>query len=305
MRAYDLEMLPRSAERGAADNHGWCFGLPPGITPEQWPLDCNSGYPLMHAFTLLLPEDYRVHGPDIVALSFFATAPDHVFGDPEELPGLRRAVEAESPEPPADPDFLPFWQAGRAAHPRLHRMQDASGYDYALILLTREEFDGPACEPPRLAENYWLTHRSVPFWSQIGSAAAFFGPPEGYPEAMVVGTDKYVMFGGIPARDVSYHRALRWTPRLADPNAGVPPRNGRPGEQTDYRLPYDWETHEVPEWVEDHKPDHIGGTIRNFLGVSEFSPFYIEFEEYMGGFDFECGSARLDFRDMKFEWDST
>ena len=29
----------------------------------------------------------------------------------------------------------------------------------------------------------------------------------------------------------------------------------------------------------------------------EFSPFYVEFEEYFGG-----GNAQLDFRDMKFDW---
>ena len=61
--AYDIEMLTRSADGGAGSHHGWCFGLPPGISPQQWPLDPRSGYPLMHGFTLLLPDDYRVHGP--------------------------------------------------------------------------------------------------------------------------------------------------------------------------------------------------------------------------------------------------
>jgi hypothetical protein len=77
MRAYDIEMLKHPADRGGADCHGWVFGLPPGIAPAQWPLDPNNGFPLMHGFTLRLPQDYRVHGPDIVALSFLATAPDH------------------------------------------------------------------------------------------------------------------------------------------------------------------------------------------------------------------------------------
>lgn len=66
MKAYDLEILPRPAER-KPDCHGWVFGLPPGITSEQWPLDPNNGSPLMHGFTLLLPDDYRVHGSEIVA----------------------------------------------------------------------------------------------------------------------------------------------------------------------------------------------------------------------------------------------
>ena len=57
MKAYDIEIVNDAAHAGEA-NHGWCFGLPPGIRPEQWPLDPDTGYPLMHGFTLLLPEDF-------------------------------------------------------------------------------------------------------------------------------------------------------------------------------------------------------------------------------------------------------
>lgn len=71
-RAYDLQMLDRPADR--ARDHGWVYWLP-GITSEQWPRDPVSGYPLMHGFTLLLPEDYRVHGADIVVRSFFPPRP--------------------------------------------------------------------------------------------------------------------------------------------------------------------------------------------------------------------------------------
>ena len=38
MNAYDIEIVNDAAHAGEA-NHGWCFGLPPGIRPEQWPLD--------------------------------------------------------------------------------------------------------------------------------------------------------------------------------------------------------------------------------------------------------------------------
>src|SRR5262245_19141467 len=71
--AYDMEMLPARADRRSASNHGWCFGLPPGIASAAWPLDRRTGHPMPHAFTLLLPEDYRVHGPEQVAVSFFGT----------------------------------------------------------------------------------------------------------------------------------------------------------------------------------------------------------------------------------------
>ena len=48
-RAYDLQMLDRPADRER--DHGWVYGLPPGISSEQWPLDPVTGFPLMHGFT--------------------------------------------------------------------------------------------------------------------------------------------------------------------------------------------------------------------------------------------------------------
>jgi hypothetical protein len=98
IRAYDLDMLHREVHRMAPDNHGWVFGLPPGITPVQWPLDPISGYPLMHGFTVKLPDDYRVHGPEIVALSFFATAADQNDGGARKREDLYAAVtDGEAP----------------------------------------------------------------------------------------------------------------------------------------------------------------------------------------------------------------
>jgi hypothetical protein len=128
IRAYDLEMLHREVDRTAPDNHGWVFGLPPGITPEQWPLDPISGYPLMHGFTIKLPADYRVHGPEIVALSFFATASDQNDGGARARKALHAAVIGAEERPPADPHLRAFWQHARARHPRLHRMTDILDY---------------------------------------------------------------------------------------------------------------------------------------------------------------------------------
>jgi hypothetical protein len=151
MKAYDVEIVPRPVDRTRDD--GWCFGLPPGISPERWPLDTTNGYPLMHGFTIRLPEDYRLHGPDLVALSFFATAPDHNDGGPTINAEIEALIGAANPEPPSDPDLRPFWEAERRRHPRLHRMTDILGCCYAAILLTEEEFDGPLCEPPRWRGN--------------------------------------------------------------------------------------------------------------------------------------------------------
>lgn len=55
-------------------------------------------------------------------------------------------------------------------------------------------------------------------------------------------------------------------------------------------------------WLKQLKPNHIGGTMRPAQAAPNFSPYYIEFEEYFGGYNFGSGNAQLDFRDMKFDW---
>lgn len=164
MSAYDLQILPRLARRGNGGDHGWCFGRPPGIAVHEWPLDPVAGWPLKHGFTLLLPDEHRVHGPDLVALAFFAPAPEHAARPPRPDPALVAAVLGESRRPPGDPHLLPFWTAGRRAHPRLARLRDDRGLAYAAILLTRAEFDGPFCPPPDLPASPYLAHTPRPRW---------------------------------------------------------------------------------------------------------------------------------------------
>ena len=293
-------MLKRSAHRGLADFQGLFFGLPPGITPEQWPLDPNNGYPLMHGFTLLLPEDYRVHGPEIVALSFFATAPDHNHGMPFEIAGSRAKVEA------------------MRTHPRLYRSRDILECDHAAILLTQAEFDGALCRPPAPLNG---TSRGAPDWLTMGSAASY---RQNSPVMEGDLRDKYFIeqYGEIPPRDLAYNRAIRWTPRKNDPNAGIAPREEWASDVNGYQSPtYDVEG-EVPftenpdgshtfnrnssrqhEWAKDHKWDHIGGTMRPTQEICEFSPYYIEFSDDFGGYNFgSAGHGQLDLRSMKFDW---
>ena len=33
-----------------------------------------------------------------------------------------------------------------------------------------------------------------------------------------------------------------------------------------------------------------------------FSPFYVEFEEYLGGYNFGGGNCQLDFLEMQLDW---
>ncbi len=165
MHAYDLTLLPHPIRENMPRQQGWCFGLPPGITPEQWPLDPNNGFPLNHGFTLLLPEDYRIYGPEIVALSFFAVAPEHNDGGTPCIEELLDVFENfESGIPPEDPDLYVFWLAEKQRHPRLFRMEDILGCSYAVILLTQQEFNGPFCEPPELIPNHYRNQQDTPEW---------------------------------------------------------------------------------------------------------------------------------------------
>ncbi|MDQ8731064.1 hypothetical protein [Bradyrhizobium sp. LHD-71] len=282
MNAYDMEMLHRRAEKGP-DCQGWVFGLPPGITPQQWPLDPNNGYPLMHGFTVLLPEDYRAHGPEIVALSFFGTAPDHNDGAPFEIAGLREQVLA-----------LPV-------HPRLHRFQDMLDCEYALILLTQTEFDGPACLPPKPL----IETPRPPDWMTMGAAASCVQESS---HSVLTPEGSYIVrdLGEIPPPDLGYTRAIRWTPRRSDPNAGVPPRwkslDGDQGYVSCWHRPEQGGNYSLHDWARDHELSHIGGTMQSEDTSLMFSPYYIEFADHFGGFNFGGRSGQLDFRDMQFDW---
>ncbi len=308
MQAYDLALLTRSAERADPDCHGWCFGLPPGIAPTQWPLDPANGYPLQHGFTLLLPEDYRCHGPDVVAIAFFASANDHNDGGPIVM-APEIAVAMGGAHAPADPGLVPFWQAERAAHPRLHRMEDILGIAYAAILLTQPEFAGPLCLPPRLTANPFRDRLAPPAWMTVGSGAAYWAStysPGGLPK------EEYGVFrtlGGEPDEELAWNRALRWTPRACDPNAGKVPFDKHLHAPTDYVQRYasvvgedGKEAHREHAWAADHAANHIGGTMCPCQWVPRFSPYYVEFEEELGGYNFGGGNAQLDLQTLAFEW---
>ncbi|WP_010545172.1 hypothetical protein [Sphingomonas elodea] len=295
MQAYDIDI--GSWRTGDPDRreHGWCYGLPPGIAPEQWPLDPVTGHPLVHGFTLLLPEDYRVHGPDVVALAFFATPADANDGGAlawnEAVSAL---IDAPGVVPPEDPALTSWWERASSAHPRLHRMRDILDYAYAAVLLTQAEYDGPLCRPPVPVLPPEQHDATPPDWLAIGSAATheqFVGR-----SAFEDSSDPW-----------SIHRALRLLPRAQDPNAGIAPKETWDNVDADngYRSPYitaeDGSWKEQP-WLKDHAYNHLGGTMRPCQAMPDFSPFYIEFEEGLGGYNFGGGNAQLDIRDLRFDW---
>lgn len=313
--AYDMHMLHREATEDSRGD-GWAFGLPPGISPVEWPLDPNTGWPLMHGFTLRLPPEYRCHGNDIVAISFFAASPDMN----EELvhnPAIGAAMTAATP--PDDPALRPFWAAEQDRHLRLHRMTDILDASYALILLTEAEFNGPLCRPP-VIDSPALDPKIAPDWMTIGSAASFTAvtvhPDAGGPNPPLgLAVEDYGVIkslGGVPEARPDFNRALQLTPRAEDPNAGKAPQETWDDGPADngYQNFFYWEdgkigaeNYRIHDWAKDHEENHLGGTMRPIQGTPEgFGPFYVGFTEDMGGYNFGGGTAQLDFQNVRFDW---
>ncbi|WP_212590934.1 hypothetical protein [Bordetella genomosp. 5] len=311
MQAYDLVIEHRSVPADGPRGHGWCFGLPPGITPAQWPLDPTNGYPLSHGFTLLLPPEYRVRGADLVALSFFGIAPDHNDGGPAEVAEVKAFYDSwrDGMDVPADPELLPFWRAQQSAHPHLHRMRDLLGCPYAVIFHTQASFEGEFCEPPALEPNRYRDRLRAPAWMNVGSAAAFWGYDHALSPPIDQGFYREII-GEDPGRTPGYNRAIAWSPRRTDPNAGLAPLEDPPAGEGQYQREFYWEGGQVARehyrehaWARDLKPNHIGGTMRPAQAIPDgISPYYIEFEETFGGYNFGTGNAWLDLQHLTFDW---
>jgi len=305
-RAYNLHLLHEEGRPGP-DSHGWCFGLPPGVSPQAWPLDPQTGYPLVHAFTLRLPEDYRCHGPDIAGVTLFACCAEHSDGGTAPDEAILKAMTDEAP--PRDVRYRVFWDAARASHPRLYRMEDILGDSFAAILLTEAELNGPLCAAPETSAAQTLSYHKKPRWLAQGSGRDFFDSHVG---ASSVKENHWVYkaLGGTPEARLDWSRALRWTPRAADPNAGQAPQDPFTADKTsNYQQPYYYEdgvikaeNYRKHAWTADHASDHIGGTMQPVQATPRFSPFYVEFEEYLGGHNFGGGNCQFDFFNMQLDW---
>lgn len=292
--AYNIELLRQPPDRSHPANHGWCFGLPPGIAPSQWPFDPVSGHLLVHGFTLLLPEEYRVRGSEIVAVSFFAPDLDYMFVRPlPTVDDIYRAVDGQGLHRPNDSSLARLWDAARAAHPQTPRMSDLS-YGYAIIFLTREEFDGELCPPPDVD----LGRRTErPRWLEVGTAYRFcggdfpnFDPRAGnHPSAW---TQQSV---GVPTPSLDWACGVTCVPRESDPNSGIAPRS------SSYQG--DWAPGgSAPGWAADHLSNHIGGTMRCWQAVPPITEYYVGIEEYFGGYNLGTGNGQLDIAEATFTW---
>lgn len=305
MKAYDIALCRDiDATREDENVQGWCFGLPPGIKPNQWPLDPNSGYPLMHSFTLKVPDDWREQ-VGYYAVSFFAIAPEHCDGCPAVTEGAYEVIT--TPAPSSKPGFSLLFEHARNQHPKLHRMEDILGCAYAAIPLTKDEYHGSLCSPPFELLNHvseFLTP-AKPAWLEQGAAFSFcqFGLAahlQSFSETFIGKA-----LGRLPQARVDESFPFQLLDRL-DPNAGKKPVEVWDGEYASNGYETHFETadgsYALKDWAKDFGGNHLGGTMMPSQSFPDVSPCYVEFEEYFGGHNFGGGNAQLCLKTFIFDW---
>ena len=130
---------------------GWEYGLPPGISPAQWPRSRASGLPLMHGFTIQVPPRFRAKGADRVALSYFHPGDSESFPSEEAATARVGAILAGGALDDGEKGH-PFWEALRehalSSHPATVYHTDILEHDHAIVWHTEAELRGPRCPRP-------------------------------------------------------------------------------------------------------------------------------------------------------------
>ncbi|MEV4412804.1 hypothetical protein [Catellatospora sp. NPDC049609] len=147
VQAFDIRVggNPRADGRFDAVPAGWAGPEGPGIDVRSWPRSPRTGQPMMHCFTLWLPEAYRRRGSDLVAVAVFQWDDDEYFGAP--MPYLTSGQAGDLG------DDHPFWEqlAQSVRHPRLQLADDGVDHLFAMVWLTEAEFQGPRVPRPAAA----------------------------------------------------------------------------------------------------------------------------------------------------------
>jgi hypothetical protein len=115
---------------------GWEHGLPPGISPAQWPRSRTSGLPLMHGFTIRVPPRFRAKGADRVALSYFHPGDSASYRSKKATTKRVAAILGGGALGDAEKGH-PFWEALRehaaASHPATVYHRDILKHDHAIV----------------------------------------------------------------------------------------------------------------------------------------------------------------------------
>lgn len=136
--------------RGGSGDAGWEHGLPPALTPAAWPRHRSNGLPLVHGFTIRLPEEFRAQGDDRVAISYFHPGESESYG---ATPALQdRISKIMTGELAPSSSDTPFWHAlaehVKTPQPNTQYLKDLLEHTHAIVWLTEAELAGPRCPRP-------------------------------------------------------------------------------------------------------------------------------------------------------------
>jgi hypothetical protein len=313
--AFDLTLAdPVRLDR--RPEHGWCFGRPPGIDAARWPISPKYGTPLRHAFTLRLPPAYRTLGADYVAISLFV---DEQW---ESLPEIRNSARRSKQlirGKALTPDTI-YGKLSARFKPIGALRFDMEFFDcwYVMVWLREAEFNGPLGSPPVQAG---LPGASAPGWLSK-SPLEYFGEinlpvttaerqskdnftPGGYGvDQLLAAARPKTGWKNLSAREaLEFGWPIEITPREDDPNTGKPAREWEWQNALSGYIPaYSDEGREMglDRFYDRHA--HLGGTMFPIQSYPDFSPFYIEFNEVFGGFNFGDGVAQIDLKEMEVDW---
>lgn len=256
--AYNVE-FSETGDRG----QGWCFGVPTGIVPTQWPRSRVNGLPMAHIFTCWVPAEYRTKGEGLVAVALFQ-ADDHAA---DTVDGVAEADEA---------DAGPFWASllayATGQHPQEIYLEDILDGGWALLWLTEAEFRGPAAAPP-------------------AAEAGIFPDYDGEDGGSAYAAHEPARFVQLVAReaDPNVGKAVSRYPDEKAPDAYIPM-----GSEKGQALGLE----EMP-W----SCTHFGGTFSpSYQGEPDISPFYLEFDESAGGANLATGVAQIDLLNDTLDW---
>lgn len=245
---------------------GWAFGNPRGITSEQWPRSHKNGIPMAHLFTVKVPEDYRVHGKEFMAISLFYSELDQYDKDIYDfLTGKVQGIP--------EGQHGAFWNtldAYRENKPvKLFNIPGEFNEEYALVWLTQAEFEGEITELPENNLPYEL--------------------PDMSDTAMVYNKNQ------------KKTEFLKLVERENDPNTGKMPTDS--DNDPEY-IPMYSEKGEELGLERFWGKLHFGGTSSPCqTEPTGFTPFYLEFDETLGNANFGGdGVAQLDLLRNKLVW---
>lgn len=191
MAAFDIltgdehEIAHEAGDR-PHERAGWAGPEGPAIDPDTWPRSPRTGQPMVHCFTLRLPEAYRRRGPELPGVAVFQWQDDEYFADP--LPEVRAALQ--QPASGVDRSAHSFWaDLGRSRrHPQLQLADDGVASLVAMVWLDEQELNGPRVARPAAAPQLARGESDSPHLRE-----------------------RYGVFGPV------------WLVRRDDPNAGIAP----------------------------------------------------------------------------------